>query len=308
MGFLSSLSGIVGGGSQSQGSSQSGFALLPKEIQDAYKGYATNVTAQLPNATAAYTPLAQTAGETQAYNAINQGFTPNQQQLNSDINMQMNPYDSSVIDTINRQGQGQYSVLNQALSGAGQLGSNRGLLGANDIDLSRLQQIGTFKQGEFNTALQNALTTLPGLRAQDAGLQLGAGANQRQLALQQSSAPITGLQQIGAALSNLPQSGGSSSSQSSSLSANGTAGNIISTIGSIIGLSDRRTKENIKEIGTENGFPIYEFSYKHDSASVKYIGVMAQDIEKLMPTAVSEHEGIKMVDYSQIGVRFREAT
>lgn len=235
MGFLSGLSGILGGGSQSQGSSQSGFSQLPPQIQKAFTDYATGVTGQIPNATAAYTPIGQTAGETQAYNAINQGFTPDQQSLNSDIQMQTNPFDQSVIDTINRQGQGQYSVLNQALSSAGQLGSNRGLLGANDIDLSRLQQIGTFKQGEYNTALQNALTTLPQLRAQDAGLQLGAGANQRALALQQSSAPITGLQQIGGALGALPNSGGSTSSQSGSSSTNGTGGDLISTIASLAG-------------------------------------------------------------------------
>lgn len=226
MGFLSGLTQALTGGSQSSSSGQStsGFSLLPPEIQDAYKTYGTQVNNQLTNGnlTQAYTPLPQTAGETQAYNAINGGFTPNAQGLQSDINMQTNPYDQSVIDTINRQGQGQYSVLNQALSGAGQLGSNRGLLGANDIDLSRMQQIGTFKQGEYNTALQNALTTLPGLRQQDAQAQLGAGANQRQLAGQTAQAPINALQQIGAALGILPTSGGSQSTNSSqSTSSNG---------------------------------------------------------------------------------------
>lgn len=218
MGFLSGITSILTGGSQSTSSGKSGFGLLPKEIQAPYKTYGTQVNNLLgTDLSKAYTPLAQTAGETQAYNAINQGFTPNQTQLNSDIGMQMNPYDSSVIDTINRQGQGDYSVLQQSLNGAGQLGSNRGFLGANDIDLSRLQQIGTFKQGEFNTALQNALTTLPQQRAQDAQAQLAAGANQRQLAGQTAQAPVNALQQIGAALGILPTSGGSTqSSQSSS--------------------------------------------------------------------------------------------
>lgn len=216
MGFLSGLTKMLTGGSDSSSQGTSGFGLLPPEIQGAYKSYGTQVNKLIPNALTAYTPMGQTAGETQAYNAINQGFTPTQQSLNSDINMQMNPFDSSVIDTINRQGQGDYSILKQNATQAGQFGSNRQSLGANDIDLSRLQQIGTFKQGEFNTALQNALTTLPGLRQQDAQAQLAAGGNQRQLGIQQASAPITGLQQIGAALGILPTSGGSQQTSSSS--------------------------------------------------------------------------------------------
>lgn len=233
MGFLSGITNALFGGSSSSssGSSQntSGFSLLPQSIQNAYSNYGTAVNNQLPNATSAYTPIPQTAGETQAYNAINKGFTPDQSQLNSDISMQANPYDSSVIDTINRQAGGDFSILKQSLDQSGQFGSNRQNLGANDIDLSRLNQIGTFKQNEFNTQLQNALTTLPALRQQDASAQLAAGANQRQLALQQSSAPITGLQQVGAALGILPTSGGSqgtSAQQSDSQSSKGIFGGL----------------------------------------------------------------------------------
>lgn len=222
MGFLSGLTQTLFGGSNSSSNQQSssGFGLLPQQIQNTYTNYADSVNSQIPNATSAYTPLPQTAGETQAYNAINQGFTPNQAQLNSDIAMQANPYDSSVIDTINRQAGGDYSILKQSLNQAGQFGSNRQNLGANDIDLSRLNQIGTFKQGEFNTQLQNALTTLPALRQQDAQGQLAAGANQRQVGLQASSAPITALQQLGAALGILPSTGGSQSTGSSESQSN----------------------------------------------------------------------------------------
>lgn len=309
MGFLSGLSGVLGGGSQQsgKGSSQSGFSLLPPEIQDAYKSFGTKVGAQInnPNLTNMYTPLAQTAGETKAYDAINQGFAPNQQTLNSDIAMQMNPYDSSVIDTINRQGQGQYSVLKQALGEAGQMGSNRQNLGANDIDLSRLQQIGTFKQGQFNNALQNSLTTLPGLRQQDAQAQLGAGANQRQLAGQTAQAPVAALQQIGAALGILPNNGGANSTNSSSGSSsqNGTFGNLLGLAGGLF--SDIRLKEDIIPIGEENGHAIYEFKYK--GKPERYIGVMAQEVQKTNPEAVIKIDGYLAVNYDTIGVQFREA-
>ena len=93
------------GGSDSSGqqSSRNGFALLPPELQQAWKQYGTQVTGQFASPQAgAFTPMPQTAGETSAISAINKGFTPDQTQLNSDIAMQQNPFDSSVIDTINR--------------------------------------------------------------------------------------------------------------------------------------------------------------------------------------------------------------
>lgn len=238
MGFLSGLSGIFGGGQQTntQGSAQSGFSLLPSQIQGAYTNYANAVNSQIPNATSAYTPIGQTAGETQAYNAIDKGFAPDQQTLNSDVSMLMNPFNSSVIDQINRQANGQNSILNQATTNAGQYGSNRQILGANDIENSRQSNIGSLLQNQYNTALGQVFNNLIPQQQQDALNQLGAGASQRNLALQQSSAPITGLQQIGSALSNLPNNGGSTqqNSTNSSQSTNGTLGNLITTGGGIL--------------------------------------------------------------------------
>ncbi len=218
MGFLTTL---FGGSDSSSGSqSTSGFGLLPQQIQQPYKSFGTAVNNQIPNATNAYTPIGQTTGETQAYNSINQGFTPNPQQLQSDIAMQQNPYNSSVLNQIQQQAYGQNSVLNSALTNAGQYGSNRQILGANDIANTQANTIGSILGGQYNTELQNALTTLPALRNTDASNQLAAGANQRQLALQQSSAPITGLQQSGTALGVLPSSGGSQSTSTSQSQSN----------------------------------------------------------------------------------------
>lgn len=210
--------------SSSQQTSQGGFRDLPPEIQDVFKQLATNAQQYIgPAGTQAYTPLPQTASETAGLNTISQGFAPTQQSIQSNIAMQSNPYDQSVIDEINRQAQGQNSVLQQSLNSAGQFGSNRGILGANDIDLSRLNQIGQFKQGQFNTSLNNALTTIPSLQAQSAQGQISAGGYQRQLAGQTSAAPITALQQIAQALGVLPtqSSQGQQSSSSSGSSNNG---------------------------------------------------------------------------------------
>jgi hypothetical protein len=62
--------------------------------------------------------------------------------------------------------------------------------------------------------------------------------------------------------------------------------------------SDRRLKDDVKEIGkTHDGMPIYSFKYKGDDAT--QIGLMAQDVEKKHPNAVGVAGGYKTVDYAK---------
>jgi len=300
MGFFSAQS-IFGGSSGSSGSTTGGFNALPASIKGAYTDYGQQIQDILKsgNLTNMYKPLAQTAGETKAYGAIDTGFAPTEQTLQSDISMQQNPYDQLVIDEINRQSGGDYSILKQALNESGQMGSNRQNLGANDIDLSRLNQIGGFKQQGYQTALQNALTTLPGARQQDAQNQLGAASNQRTLAGQEHQAPILALQQIATALGILPTTEGSTTSSSKSSS----SGGIVPALAS---LSDIRLKHNISQYGMENGHKIYEFSYL--GSDERYVGVMAQDILKTNPEAVVMRGEYMAVNYDMLGLRMRRAS
>lgn len=80
--------------------------------------------------------------------------------------------------------------------------------------------------------------------------------------------------------------------------------------------SDPRLKENIEHIGEENGHKIYKFNYDPKNEYVQhinlptdktYVGVMASDVEKIMPEAVIEQDGYKRVNYGMIGVEMREA-
>jgi len=66
------------------------------------------------------------------------------------------------------------------------------------------------------------------------------------------------------------------------------------------GASDIRFKEDITRIGTTNGgFPVYTFRYK--GYPQFYMGVMAQDVEKVRPDLVSYDEnGYRYVDYKGI--------
>jgi hypothetical protein len=69
--------------------------------------------------------------------------------------------------------------------------------------------------------------------------------------------------------------------------------------------SDPRLKENIKPVGVENGHNVYEFNYR--GGDTKYIGVMADEVLETVPDAVHEVNGYLAVDYSKIGVNFRES-
>lgn len=93
----------------------------------------------------------------------------------------------------------------------------------------------------------------------------------------------------------------------------GTAygGQLGGTVGGFLGsaagslFSDRRVKENIVEIGEENGFPIYSFNYIGQPDKT-YSGVMAQDVIEVRPDAVHEIDGVYRVDYDAIGVTMKE--
>jgi hypothetical protein len=67
-------------------------------------------------------------------------------------------------------------------------------------------------------------------------------------------------------------------------------------------------KENIKSVGAlPNGLNIYEFDYKPEFKDIaghgKHIGVMAQEVEKVIPYAVIQADnGYKMVNYSMLGI------
>ena len=62
--------------------------------------------------------------------------------------------------------------------------------------------------------------------------------------------------------------------------------------------SDRRVKKNIKLVGKYKDYNTYEYEYLWSPQ--KYIGVMAQEVEEVNPDAVTEVNGIKMVNYGAL--------
>ena len=88
-------------------------------------------------------------------------------------------------------------------------------------------------------------------------------------------------------------------------------------IGSLVGMglmagataykSDRRLKKKISRVGEDKrGFGIYEFEYR-DNPGSRFRGVMADEVEPIVPEAVSYGEdGFAQVDYERLGLKMVE--
>lgn len=70
--------------------------------------------------------------------------------------------------------------------------------------------------------------------------------------------------------------------------------------------SDRRLKDDIEEIGTVDGLPLYRFRYKGEPA--RYIGFMADEVERRDKSAVvTMPSGYKAVNYGKVIADMLEA-
>jgi hypothetical protein len=90
----------------------------------------------------------------------------------------------------------------------------------------------------------------------------------------------------------------------------GLMGGVLGLGAGAIARSDERVKKNIVRIGsimsvgadgeTAKALPISTFSYKDDPMSVRHIGPMAQDVEKIDPGAVRSIRGVKHIDTHRV--------
>lgn len=261
------------------------------------------------------------AGLTPAYNqALSIGATgidPNR------IAAFYNPATQGMVDATNRsldrtdaigRARDQAWMAKQGALGGTQ-GRNNRMMG----DFSRDQARASTIAGLYSDAWKNAA----GLAGQSAGLQLsGLGAAGTISGAQ--SGLNQGLFQMGSGLQQLYQYGNllpyqlatqgaqtyagiapatgqytTGKSSGTSTSSPSTGSIIMGGIGAgLSAFSDARIKDNIKVIGeTFDGQPIYKYNFKGSPKTE--IGLMAQDVEQRDPEAVSEANGIKMVDYDR---------
>ncbi|CAB4164560.1 Intramolecular chaperone auto-processing domain containing protein [uncultured Caudovirales phage] len=317
MGFFSS---ILGGGSKS--TSSSGYGALPKVAQDAMDEVTRRGQSLLLGSGGAdlFRPMPQTGAETQAFNLMQQPLTS--QGVSDIVGRFQNPYMDSVVGDINREAEGNFSLYKQALSGAGQMGSNREFVNAAAADEARLRAIEQAKRESYNSALNTGLAQ----NQQSIGNLMTQGDFTRGLDSQTRTGELTALQQMAGLLGVYPASQTQTQTSGggglgSLLTGIGSAGSLLgfggsaagaaaggagtaATVGKIAsllaGFSDARLKENIAPIGEKNGFTLYSFNYKGDET--KYTGVMAQEVMRSDPSAVSVIDGFLAVDYDKIGI------
>tara|TARA_R100000278_G_scaffold3500_1_gene6258 strand:+ start:913 stop:1932 length:1020 start_codon:yes stop_codon:yes gene_type:complete len=95
-----------------------------------------------------------------------------------------------------------------------------------------------------------------------------------------------------------------------------TSGSLLGDIGGALGgaasvysaFSDRRMKENVKEVGVDQrtALTLYEFNYIGDTTR-RFRGVMADEVELVYPEAVEDTDlGFKAVRYDLLGIEFKE--
>lgn len=202
--------------------------------------------------------------------------------------------------------QGQNDLLNQAqLSGlqAGNTLFQQGLQGSQFANAAALQQ-GQFgnaaQQQAYNQALTNynlPLNTLSALRS-------GSQVQNPSFVNVPQQATTSGADILGAttAAGNYNLSGYNAQQAAQAGMNSGLLG-LGGSLGAAAIMSDIRTKEHIKQIGfLPNGLSVYEYEYKpewkDEAGHGKFVGVMAQDVEKVMPEAViTRPDGYKMVNY-----------
>jgi hypothetical protein len=69
-------------------------------------------------------------------------------------------------------------------------------------------------------------------------------------------------------------------------------------LGGLFKLSDRRLKRDYKKLGEISGIPFYVYRYNWDDKWE--VGVMADEVERVLPHAVTELGGVKLVNYGAL--------
>ena len=214
-------------GSMGNSAAQSGFSQLPPQLQQAFEQYGNTLNSETSNPsalTAAYTPQNLNAGATSALSSLSNGaYSPTASNISTAMSSVTNPYMSDVINPTEQAAYGANSALNSNGAAAGQFGSNRMALGANNIANQEAATIGGLEGTQYNQSMSDVLNNiLPG-EATSATNAVNAGLTQQQQSLAQSEAPYTALQSYSQLLGNIPSSGGSvSTSNQSSQSAGGS--------------------------------------------------------------------------------------
>ena len=231
-----------------------------------------------------------------------QGVNPYQLQTEQQLlkNIETSPFYQSIMSGLQT---GEESILrNQAMTGGFRSGGtqqNLARLGRDTANQALMAAFGNRQQRDMQQAglnqqaFQNQLgleSTIMGLPSQVgniAGLTSGIGQTLAQ-------------GQIGAAQTRLQGAQGRTSNMLNLLASGQDAA-------AAAGYSDRKLKDNIKKVGTENGYNVYTWDWNEKAHQLGLHGsgrgVIADEVKKIKPEAVKRHAGFDTVDYQLIGVK-----
>ena len=291
--MTSKIFGQKGSEVPSQKSSVAGFGALPKDLQNLYRDLLKGPAQQVLGSPAQYfAPMDLTGEEQQARGLINLFQSPDA--YRSQIETFLSPYRDVITEDINKAFEAPQSALASRASEAGAFGSSRMRDAQADLEQARLGSIARALQGQYNVA-QNQMQQSIGNLLNFGGLERGIDLQQR-MALPQALNMYSGLYTPLLSSNRSSSTGGFTTPDDEGYLSK--AGKVANLIGTAMSFSDKRLKKNIKKVGRKNGLNIYEFEYLWSPD--KYVGYIAQEVEKLFPKAVGEIKGFKYVNYGAI--------
>ena len=188
--------------------------------------------------------------------------------------------------------------------GAGQIGSARQAIAGTALAQQNQQQQQAASASMANQIAQNQLSAGNSLMQGGAG-QLGQGLTATQAGITAAQAPTSLFTSLAPALASfnpMAQGNFTGTNGMNTVTGQNTSQSGVNVLPS---LSDVHAKEKIEYVGRKNGYKIYDFNYKGHPE--RYRGVMAQDIRRVKPEAVSlGADGYLRVDYSQLGFEMQQ--
>jgi hypothetical protein len=175
-----------------------------------------------------------------------------------------------------------------------------------NADVGMLTNVGQLEAIPEINERNHLMQTINAYNASTTGANESVANSEKKSVLSQIGGLVGGVTEIlNPGVSSLMGSFGGGGGSSSGISASGgaSAGSLMdmgfgTQMASGMGGSDRRLKKDIKRIGTHKlGIGLYEWTYLWGK---KAIGVMADELRKVMPEAVTNFFGYDMVDYLMI--------
>ena len=290
-------SGNIGSTAQNMASSAGDPELLNRQVQNAL----------YQNSTQYLDPQFKQSGDQLTNKLANQGITQGSE-----------AYNNAMLNQSNAKQQAYESARNQAVSGG--ISAAQGMFGMNQQNAALQNQAaqqayqqalssGQFQnltaQQKFAQAQALQQNPLNMLNATRTGQQMQV-ANMPQVGQSNPAAlqAVAGPDMLGAAQAQGQYSMNSYNQQMAAYNAmmSGATSAAGTAAGAGVGMySDRRLKKNIKRIGTHAlGIGLYTWDYIWGQP---FSGVMADEVEKVMPEAVGTHpSGFKWVNYKMLGL------